>query len=79
MKSYANQVITRKKLEELFNENNPMKTIATIEYNDKIGKARKIKNTKEFKSGEIIVFWENREQTKLPEEFLLISISWELK
>lgn len=79
MKSEINKIITKEKLEELFNKYNSMKTIATIEYNDKIGKARKLENIKEFKSGDIIVFWENREQTKLPEKFLLININSESK
>jgi hypothetical protein len=73
MESYRNQIITREKLEELFNENNSKRTIVTIEYNEKIGTAFKLENIKDFKLGDIMVFWENGEQTKLPEKFRLLN------
>lgn len=72
MKSYKNQIITREKLEEIFNENNSMRTIVKIEYNNKRGTAYRLENIKEFKSGDIIVLWENGEQTKLPEKIKYI-------
>lgn len=79
MKSYRNQIITREKLEELFNEKNTIGHIAEIKDNNKRGLAFKLESIKEFKSGDIIVFWKNVEQTKLPEEFLYTCRSWTLK
>ena len=72
MKSYRNRIITREKFEELFNEKNTIGLSAKIKDNNKIGLAFKLESIKEFKSGDIIVFWENGEQTKLPEKFKLL-------